>query len=90
MVGVSTADAPQHSRFKPQLHVMIFVGTAVVVSHDRWPQRTRAGKAGSWGIGRSKIDDDDVIFSPDNTAVRISDRLHGTNSNCFPSSDASV
>jgi hypothetical protein len=78
------------SRFKPQLQVMIFVGTAVVVSHDRWPQRARAGKAGSWGIGRSKIDDDDVIFSPDNTAVRISDRLHGTNSNCFPSSDASV
>jgi hypothetical protein len=90
MVGISTVGAPQRSSYKPPLHATIFIAVIVVVSHDRWPQRARAGKARSRGIGRSKIDNDDVIFSPDNMAVRISDRLHGRNSYCFPSSDASV
>ena len=76
------------SRYKPVLHIVMFIRAAgrFLVCHGCYSHRTRAREVGRRRLGRSKIDDHDVIFPPHNMAVRTSNRLHGT-TRLFPSVD---
>jgi hypothetical protein len=77
-LGVNTA-APG-SRYKPLLHIGVVIRVAgrFVTSHNCYSERPAAREVRSRWLGRSKIDDHNVIYPPHNMAVRTSDRLHGT------------